>query len=494
MRLSIAQLAMLGIFGTTVIVFLAMMNWRRAVYAALIVALFEGAIRKWLVPQASELVYFLKDIILLGVYLKFFMFPDPDIRAWKVRISGTMIAIVCIGLTIFGVLNPNVGSIVLAIYGLKIYLWYVPLCVIIPLLFRNEQEMTRLLFRYSLICIPICLLGAAQFIAGPGSPLNVYAPTSFAQMEQISTFGAGAENTVRITGTFSYISGHAVFVQFFFILSLALLTGIQDKRRWVLLLGNLPLLVANGMMAGSRGAVFSLLIVGAVVGAVSSMTKGVKGRSAMPYLLIGAVLIVFGMNVFFQKAYQAFETRRKTAEDTTIGRMMHPVTSVGEAAKEVGFMGYGIGLSHPASAAMRAALKVPAPKKRCPVYDAETGQVLAELGWLGFLLWYAFRIMIVYHCWEAFRRAPPSVFRSLALGFFMYNLLLLPGSFILNHTANILACATWGFCLIPRLEPLVRRRQVPAVAAPVPLGRVSAQPHSQAQPGRGVHSVVSDRN
>jgi hypothetical protein len=493
MRLSIAQLAMLGITGTTIIVFLAMLNWRRAVHVALIVALFEGAIRKWLVPQASELVYFFKDIILLGAYLKFFMFPDPDIRAWKVRVPGTLLASVCIGLTIFGVLNPNVGSIVLAIYGLKIYLWYVPLCVMMPLLFRNEQEMTRLLFRYSIISIPICLLGAAQFVAGPGSPLNVYAPSAFANMEQISTFGAGAgAGIVRITGTFSYITGHAVFVQFFFILSLALLTGIADKRRWVLLLGNLPLLMANGMMAGSRGSVFSMLIAGAVVGAVSTMTKSVKGRSATPYLILGAALMVFGMNVFFQKAYQAFETRRKTAEDSTIGRMMHPVTAVVEAAKEVDIIGYGIGLSHPASAAMRAALKIPAPKRRCPVYDAETGQVLAELGWLGFLLWYSFRIMIVYHCWEAFRRAPPSLFRSMALGFFMYNLLLLPGSFILNHTANILACATWGFCLIPRLEPMVRRRQVPA--ASVPLAQVSTSPHSHSQPGRGVHSVVSDRN
>ena len=141
---------LLGGFGTLVIVYLAMMNWRRAVHAALIVALFEGAIRKWVFPQGSELVYFLKDIILLGAHLKFFMFPDPDLRAWRVRLPGTLIASVCIGLTAFGAFNPNIGSIVLAVYGLKIYLWYVPLGFMVPLLFRNEQEMTRLLFRRAL--------------------------------------------------------------------------------------------------------------------------------------------------------------------------------------------------------------------------------------------------------------------------------------------------------------------------------------------------------
>jgi hypothetical protein len=457
MKLTLQQMMMLGAAGTAFIVLLAMMNWRRAVYAAMIVALFEGAIRKWIFPQGSELVYFFKDIILFGAYLKFFLFPDPDIRAWRVRVPGTLITVVCITLVMFGALNPNIGSIILAGYGLKIYLWYIPLGFMIPLLFRNEEEMTKMLFRYSLFAIPICLLGAAQFVAGPGSWLNVYAATEFAGTHEVATFGAGMEATARISGTFSYISGHAVFVQFFFILSLGLLTGINDKRRWVLLLGNLPLLVANGLMSGSRGAVFSMLIVGAIVGATSTVSKMGKGRSTLPYLLLGAVLIMFGVNVFFSKALKAFETRRTYAGDSTIERLMYPVNSVMIASKEVDLMGFGIGMSHPASTAMRGALKIDPPKKRCPVYDAETGQVLAELGWPGFLVWYVFRTAMVWQCWLAFKRSPPSMFRSLALGFFCYELLLLSGSFILNHTANVFACAAWGFCLIPNLECLVRR-------------------------------------
>ena len=462
MKLTLQQMMMLGAAGTAFIVLLAMLNWRRAVYAAMIVALFEGAIRKWIFPQGSELVYFFKDIILFGAYIKFFLFPDPDIRAWRVRAPGTLITIVCITLAMFGALNPNIGSMVLAGYGLKIYLWYIPLGVMVPLLFRNETEMTTMLFRYSLLAIPICLLGAAQFVAGPGSWLNVYASTDYGDM-QVATFGAGQDATARITGTFSYITGHATFVQFFFILSLGLMTGINDKRRWVLLLGNLPLLVANGLMSGSRGAVYGMLIVGAIVGATSTVSKMGKGRSTLPYLLLGAALIMIGVNVFFSKALKAFETRRTYSGDTTLGRMMYPVNSVMEAAKEVDLMGFGIGMSHPASMAMRSALKIAPPKKRCPVYDAETGQVLAELGWPGFLVWYVFRTVMVWQCWLAFQRSPPSMFRSLALGFFCFELLELPGSFILNHTANVFACAAWGFCLIPNLESLVRRtRPVPA--------------------------------
>ena len=459
MKLTLAQMAALGAFGTTIVILLAMINWRRAVYAAMIVALFEGAIRKWIFPQGSELVYFFKDIILFGAYLKFFMFPDPEIRSWHVRGAGTMIAVVVVSLTMFGAFNPNIGSMMLALYGLKIYLWYIPLGFMVPLLFRNEAEMTTMLFRYSLFCIPICLLGAAQFVAGPGSWLNVYAATDYGGAQTVATFGAGMEAVARITGTFSYISGHAVFVQFFFILSLGLLTGIEDNRRWVLLLGNLPLLVANGLMAGSRGAVYGMLIIGALVGATSTMTKVGKNKSTLPYLLLGAVLVVFGVNVFFSKALVAFETRRTHAEDTTMGRALYPITSVTVAAKEVDFTGFGIGMSHPATMALRSAFKIDPPKKRCPVYDAETGQVLAELGWPGFIAWYSFRIMMVWHCWVAFTRSRPSMFRSIAFGFFCYQFLLLTGSFVLNHTANVFSCAAWGFCLIPNLESLVRRKQ-----------------------------------
>lgn len=459
MKLTLAQMAALGAFGTTIVILLAMINWRRAVYAAMIVALFEGAIRKWVFPQGSELVYFFKDIILFGAYLKFFIFPDPGIRAWHVRGPGMMVTVVVVALAMFGTLNPNIGSMILALYGLKIYLWYIPLGFMVPLLFRNEAEMTTMLFRYSLFSIPICLLGAAQFVAGPGSWLNVYAATDYGGTQTVATFGSGMEAVARITGTFSYISGHAVFVQFFFILSLGLLTGIEDNRRWVLLLGNLPLLVANGLMAGSRGAVYTMLIMGALVGATSSITKVGKSRSAMPYLILGAGLIAFGVNIFFSKALEAFETRRKTTDDTTIGRAMFPVTSVLLAAKEVDFMGFGIGMSHPASMALRSAFKIDPPKKRCPVYDAETGQVMAELGWPGFLTWYSFRTMMVWHCWLGFRKSRPSMFRSMAFGFFCYQLMLLTGSFVLNHTANVFACAAWGFCLIPNLENLVRNRR-----------------------------------
>ncbi len=468
MRLTIPQMMMLGSVGAIIITFLAMQNWRRAVHAALIVALFEGAIRKWIFPQASELVYFLKDIILLGAYIKFYMFPDPEDRGWKLDIASTLIASVVVILILAGALNLNIGSPLLAVYGLKIYLWYLPLGFMVPLLFRNEEHMTNLLFRYSTLAIPICLLGSFQFVAPPDSWINTYATSEFAGVQSVATFGAGQAARARITGTFSYIGGHTVFVIVFFILSLSLITSIADKRRFVLLFGNLPLLLGNAFMTGSRGTVFYLLLIGASLGAVSAFTKMGKKRGTFLWLLMGLAVSVLAVSVLFEKAYQAFDTRRKNAGDSETSRMMHFYVATVHAVTVVDLSGFGIGTSHPATLGIRNALGIPLPKKECPYYDSETGQVMAELGWVGFAMWYGLRVLMLLHCWEAFRRSPPSLFRTLSFGFFIYHLLMLPGQMVLNHTNNIFLCASWGFCLIPKLQSLVRR------PIPIPFSSSSA--------------------
>jgi hypothetical protein len=45
---------------------------------------------------------------------------------------------------------------------------------------------------------------------------------------------------------------------------------------------------------------------------------------------------------------------------------------------------------------------------------------------------------------------------------------MLPGQMVLNHTNNIFLCASWGFCLIPKLQSLVRR------PVPIPFSSSSA--------------------
>lgn len=67
MKVLIALLAVAGIF------LFSFSNWRRAVNIAFFLIVIEGALRKWVLPQASELIYFLKDFVLLGAYVKYYV-------------------------------------------------------------------------------------------------------------------------------------------------------------------------------------------------------------------------------------------------------------------------------------------------------------------------------------------------------------------------------------------------------------------------------------
>ena len=77
-KLSNEMLFTIGLMGGVVLIMMSYANWRLAVKSALVIALFEGAIRKWVFPAGQELVYFLKDVFLIGAYLKFFLEPGLE--------------------------------------------------------------------------------------------------------------------------------------------------------------------------------------------------------------------------------------------------------------------------------------------------------------------------------------------------------------------------------------------------------------------------------
>ena len=64
------DLTLAAVFGGLLLI--GALECRQAVVAALTLAIFEGAIRKWVFPEYHQWVYFAKDFLLLGAYLGFF--------------------------------------------------------------------------------------------------------------------------------------------------------------------------------------------------------------------------------------------------------------------------------------------------------------------------------------------------------------------------------------------------------------------------------------
>lgn len=464
-RLPMKTLLMIGAAASLVIVLWSFSHWRAAVKVALVTALFEGAIRKWAFPQGQELVYFLKDVFLFGAYLKFFLSPDLDVRAYRLHIPAFVIVLLCavVGL---GALNPNIDSAILSLFGLKVYFYYLPLIFMMPYLFRTEQEMNRQLTWFALLALPICLLGVVQWYAGPGSVLNVYAQRE--AMEGAAGFGFGLDARTRITGTFSYITGHTTFVVFFITICLVLLTVRETRWKWLIAGVGLPLLGVNALMGGSRAALYvaAFVIAGMAIPAFAGRI-GVGTRFRM--ILLGAmgaggIMISY----LFYEAFYYMSVRTMTAGDTFYERAIeHPYKAMAYAVEKAGFFGYGLGLTHPATSALKNFLGIEGPKEEAVGVESESGQVWMEVGLFGFTAWYALRLFLIWLCWRCYSEARSPLQKSLALAAVLLSVPYLTMQLVINHTANLLLFALYGLALLPRLQPLVQRhaRRPPARAA-----------------------------
>src|SRR5215472_17521210 len=105
--------------------FIAIKYWQGSLFAVFVLAVFEGALRKWAFPWAQAQIYLIKDAILLAVYLGFILdsgpknLPAPTGTGLIKRVLWACFAWGCIEL-----LNPNSPSILVGLMGLKAYFLY----------------------------------------------------------------------------------------------------------------------------------------------------------------------------------------------------------------------------------------------------------------------------------------------------------------------------------------------------------------------------------
>src|SRR5947208_424934 len=130
------------VFGGSALALLGLFNWRRAVIGALLLVVFEGAIRKWVLPQASQMIYFAKDLVLIGAYLGYF-WNETARRPVRFGEGLSLALTASLVWAFFQSLNPGTGSLLAGLFGWRAYAIYVPLCFIVPALFRTADELER---------------------------------------------------------------------------------------------------------------------------------------------------------------------------------------------------------------------------------------------------------------------------------------------------------------------------------------------------------------
>jgi hypothetical protein len=410
-------------------------RWRQAVKLTMVLLILEGALRKWVVPGSQDLVYFAKDVFLLGAYLGFLQrrsvhrYRPPHNPVLYIALSlAALVGVVQI-------LNPSLPNILVGVFGFKAYFFYVPLLFVVPAAFNSDAELFQAMRRYVLVAIPVCLLAVAQFFSPATSMINSYAwGGGGGDVNYVATFGSSTY--VRVTGTFSFITGFTSYLLANAILLLTLLGQARWRMRGNLLLyASLGLTLLGMLMTGSRGPVYAMAILFPFYWWLGVAREGDSGAT-FGRLVLGIGLLALFLGIAGEQAFSAFYGRAIGSSSDVGSRITYPLTVPFEILPIVGFLGYGIGATHQTAAALTVGIP-PYSWLHGLLVEPETGRIMVEMGGVGFLLIYLIRIFMPFWALLQIHRLRSRFHRSVATASFLYFLSQVLGTVVFDVTSGV---------------------------------------------------------
>ncbi len=370
------------------------MTLRACLVLFLALVVLDGAIRKWLLPQSEQLVYIAKDVLLLALVAWYAASRGPRMPP---GLGGSTLAAwlaLYAAITVLQALNPALPSFLLGLFGLKAHMLYMALVFLVPTAFRDVDELARTLRHVLVPATLVLCFGVLQFYLPIDHPLNRYVRGTG---QDVATFGLVGK--VRITSTFSYISGMTVFVYFAICLGLAFVAA----GRWRLWSNALAYacLTAAAVVAPMTGArwIFYMVAAGLPVFLFGMVRSGALQSRFAFRIVVGSFFITAAISFWSIEALESLEYRRQSATDATDrvqSQFLDPLNFLPEA----GLLGFGAGATHQAALALLPEhgfygwLPVTA-------FESEPGRFMLELGLFGFLVAFGLRVFLCWLAWRA---------------------------------------------------------------------------------------------
>jgi hypothetical protein len=439
----VSFVAILVVFA--IIVSLYSQSWRTIIKLSLVIVVLEGALRKWVLPQASDMIYFLKDLVILIAYCKYYLSSEP-----KYPFRLNLFTITLLTFLVWGsvqVFTPSLGSPIIGLFGLRGYLFYVPMMWMLPSLFQSQEEIYKFLRVYLLLVIPVGILAIVQFASPIHSPINTFA----GGIES----NADVAGSARVTATFPYIAGYAIFLMVSLAMLIPLLSLNQPKVwRW-LNLAELMLVIGPSFMTGSRGLLIfeGLFVVSYFL--LTGLTRPSSAVAQIKPLILPALSALILIPKFFDQAIDKFSQRASSANDsgTFMDRVFSFMTEPALAMKDKGLIdSYGIGAAHQAVPALRRFFHVYGGELP-PFAEGDISRVIVEIGLPGFILWYIIRFVLMFALFKVFLKLKTPFLRNLALAAFLLQAINFNAQLASNNTYGIYFWFFSGFIfLFPELE------------------------------------------
>ena len=392
----------------------------------------EGALRKWVLPQYSQYLFFLRDPVLLLIYAiatRHGLWPRGSLflrLAWAWAVLGMLLFVVQAAAG-----GSSEHRLLLGVYGWRAYFLYMPLAFLVGAVFRREDLLR--LFRWTLLlAVPIAVLVTLQFFSAPGAPINV--GTAAEEEQQFRGLGLNAERT-RPMGPFASGAGQQQFVATACAVVLAFFIaprGVAQPALALLALASGAVLTCIAL-SGSRGTVLqcALALLFALLVGVFGRGGAVKSRAWIWPMVLGVAAVALypllfpeGFSAFSQRWEVADAAESRSFEFGVFGRAMYGLVDFLRLVDQVPFFGYGLGYGGNAAITLGVSVDGINPGK---LAETDFSRHMVDLGPLVGLLYIAFRLSLtgwlIALAMRATRRSPDPM-PMLLLSYVAYVLVL----------------------------------------------------------------------
>lgn len=311
---------------------------KQAIWAYFLLILFEGALRKWVLPELANPLLVVRDpiaIFLIGY--SWYRGVLPNSLMMYGMMALTVLAVIT-GLTL------GHGNMTVAIYGARVFLLHFPLIFIIGAIFTRDDvlkmgEVTLWL------TLPMAILIVFQFY----SPQSAFVNRGIGGNEEGAGF-SGANGFMRPPATFSFTNGTAQFFGFAGVFCIYHWLKTERVGKLLLIAASVGILVAIPFSI-SRTLTFMLgLTVASAFVAVWRNSEYIKKM-----LLTGSILtllvVLLSNTELLGPAIEAFLMRFTSASEveggmqgTFVDRFLGGMYDAVLGASDAPFFGLGIGM------------------------------------------------------------------------------------------------------------------------------------------------------
>ncbi len=340
---------------------------KKGIWVYFFLLIFEGALRKWVLPGMSEALLIVRDPIAIILILYAWyrnLFPTVSYVIWMLIIGG---------IAIFTTLFFGHGNLFVTAYGARILLLHFPFIFLIGKIFTRKDvlKMGKVIVW---LAIPMAVLISVQF----------FSPQSALVNRGVGGVGgagfSGAMGYFRPPGTFSFTNGTTLF--FSLAASYILYFWLRPKQinKWILVSATLGLIVSIPFSI-SRGLTFSIAVM--VIFALMSISQQRRYLGQIVVAGVGIIILftLLSKMEFFQTATEVYFKRFENAavsegglQGTLIDRYLGGMVKAISDASEMPFFGAGLGMGTNAGSALLGG------SRTFLISEGEWGRLIGEMG------------------------------------------------------------------------------------------------------------------